>query len=487
MTSPRKSLTPRPYQQKLITRAVERMTSGGAAGQGLFVGLGLGKTICSLEIFLALRRAGVVGRAMIVAPPRVCALTWPDELDRWSEYEGLSYSVLAGKTPKQRKELLMERRDICITTPDSVVWLAKEFDTPGKLRRLPYDFLIVDESTAFKTWGSKRSKAMRKLLPKIKRSVILSATPRPNGVLDLFSQIFLIDRGETLGKSVSRFKARFGYQGGFKGYVWTPHDWADEKVNESLVPQVLRLDTTDEIDMPPLIYNTIECSMPAKAKLDYSSLEKQLQLELANGDSLTPVNAGVRYLACKQFAGGAVYRNRDETGELLETRDCVRIHDAKLDLLEETLDCLQAPALVAYQYQWEADEISRRLKAAKLRFRLISGGTKKADARAAVSQWNEGKLDVLLAQPQGLSHGINLQHGPGRDIIWYGLTDQPEVFAQFNGRIFRPGVAGTVTVHLLAARGTVDAAIYRRLSDKAEAEKSMLDFLRDEYKRDSTL
>ncbi len=478
-----KQLDLRPYQSALIDEATLRMTEGGHSGQGLFVGLGLGKTIMSLEIFKRLQAKRVVNRAMIVAPPRVCTLTWPDEIDRWEDYSDLSYANLSGLTPAKRKALLMERSDVCITSTDSVVWLAKEFNTPGKLKRLPCDFLIVDESTAFKTWGSQRSKALRKLLPKFKRVLILTATPRPNSVLDLFSQSYLIDRGATFGKSVTRFKSRFGYMGGFKGYVWTPHKESDDEVNAMLSPLVIRLDTADEIDMPELIYNDIEVDLPPKARRQYRQLEREMWLELSETESITPINAGVRYGACKQFTGGAVYRDTptDDSGEL-PTREAARVHDAKLNLLMETLEALQAPALVAYQYQWEHDAIGELLDKAKLEFASINGQTKSKEAIGAVDRWNNGELDVLLAQPQGVSHGVNLQYGPGRDIIWFGLTDLPEVHVQFNGRIYRPGVGSCVTVHRLLVKSTVDQLVARRLADKAAGEVSMLNYLRDEYK-----
>jgi len=483
-----KQLELRHYQSSLIEEAVRRMTSGGLVGQGLFVGLGLGKTIMSLEIFMALQAKGVVNRALILAPSRVCELTWPDEIDRWVDYQHFNYTNLAGKTPAKRKELLMERADICISTTDSTVWLAKEFNTPGKLRRLPYDFLIVDESTAYKTWGSQRSKDLRKILPKFKRRLILTATPRPNSVLDMFSQTFIIDDGETFGKAVTRFKSRFGYMGGFKGYVWTPHKESDAEVNAMLAPNVIRLDTADEIHMPQLVYNTIECELKPKSRKQYKQLEDEMWLELSDTESITPVNAGVRYMACKQFTGGAVYKTTpsDTFGEL-PTREAARVHDVKLDLLMETLEALQAPALVAYQYQWEHDEILKRLRAAKLVVSSINGQTKGKDAVLAVRNWNDGKLDVLLCQPQGVSHGVNLQYGPGRDIIWFGLTDLPEVYEQFNGRIYRPGVTSGVTVHHLVVRNTVEQIISARLETKSAGQKSMLDYLREEYKSRKTV
>jgi len=478
-----KQLELRHYQDSLIDEAVRRMTSGGFFGQGLFVGLGLGKTIMAIEIFKHLEATNVVKRALVLAPPRVCELTWPDEIDRWVDYQHVSYTNLSGKTPAKRKEYLMERADVCISTTDSVVWLAKEFNTPAKLKRLPYDFLIVDESTAYKTWGSQRSKALRKILPRFKRSLILTATPRPNSVLDLFSQMFLLDKGDTFGKSVTRFKSRFGYQGGFKGYVWTPFIDADEKVNEEIAPHIIRLDTADEIDMPQLVFNNIEVDLTPTVRSMYKQLEDEMWLELSDTESITPVNAGVRYMACKQFTGGAVYKTTpsDTLGEL-PTREAARVHDAKLDLLMETLEALQAPALVAYQYQWEHDAIMARLQD-KLLVESINGQTKSKDAAIAVKNWNAGKLDVLLCQPQGVSHGVNLQYGPGRDIIWYGLTDLPEVYQQFNGRIYRPGVTSGVTVHHLLVKSTVEQSIAARLADKAAGEKGMLDYLRDEYQQ----
>jgi len=188
---------------------------------------------------------------------------------------------------------------------------------------------------------------------------------------------------------------------------------------------------------------------------------------------LIPVNAGTRYQACKQFASGGVYHGEGEE------RDVERVHGDKLDLLMETIEAAQAPCLVSYQYQWEAVAIRELLKKAKLKSAVIQGGTKATQAKKYVDQWNEDKLDVLLCQPQGVSHGINLQYGSGRDVIWFGLTDIPEVYEQFNGRIYRPGVTSNVRVHHLIAEGTVESQILARLQDRAAGQQGMLNWLRD--------
>jgi SNF2 family DNA or RNA helicase len=462
-----RKLKPHDYQSWCVNEAVTRLSNQ----QGVMAALsmGLGKTIITLLVFQRLRRLKLVSRMLILAPKRVCELTWPDEIGRWSDFKDLTYTNLVNQTPKKRRELLQQKADICISTVDSAVWLADEFDTEARLKKLPYDMLVCDESSLFKTFGSGRSKALRKLLPRFKKRMALSATPRPNGVLDLFHQMLLLDDGDALGKRVGHFKSKFGYMGGYKGYIWTPHKEADEEVNELVKHLIIRLDAEDHLNVPPMITNTIWCDFDKLTRKRYKQIEEEMFLALGNGDELIPANAGARYQSCKQFTGGAVYTGEDE-------RTAERVHSIKLNLLLETLDAC-GPAIVAYQYQWEHDAILALLKGRKVA--SMNGQTKSAQAAKAMEQWNAGKLDVLLAQPQGVSHGTNLQKGPGRDILWFGLTDIPEIYEQFNGRVHRQGVGGEVRIHHLLVKGTVDAAIEQRLRDKSVAQKSMLRFLRD--------
>lgn len=463
----------RRYQETAISEAERRLTEAGLEGLAFFVGLGLGKTVMSLSLFQRLKQQGIVRRALLLAPKRVCEITWPDEIDRWSNFSDLRFAQTAGATASQRTKMLADDHDICIATVDSATKWLKEYG--NRLHKFPYDFLIADESSAFKTWGSKRTKALRKLRPAFERVLLLSATPRAGSVLDLFSQTYLMDQGKTFGKTVTRFKSKYGYQGGYQGYQWIPYEHSDAEINEAIAPLVIRLETTDQIDMPDLTYNTIYAELEGAVKKQYRQLEKEMWLEFENGEDLIPINAGVRYLACKQFTGGGVYQGESDS------REVRRVHDTKLNLLMETIDCCQSPCLVAYQYQWECEAISALLKKAKYKFATINGSTDTKQSASAVKRWNEGKLDVLLCQPQGVSHGLNLQHGPGRDIIWFGLTDLPEVYEQFNGRVYRPGVSSGVRVHQLLVKGTVDPLIAKRLEGKAEGQKSMLDFLKQCY------
>lgn len=472
----RKTLVPREYQISVRDLAVQRLL-GGSPGQIFMIGLGLGKTISSLLTWLEMRRLGKVDRLLILAPKRVAELVWPQELAAWDTFEGLTVVNLCGKTPKQRETLIAERADITIATVDSAAWLGERYDTKGKQRVLP-DMLIVDESSYFKTWSSKRNKGLRKVLPRFKARLLLTATPRSSSVLNLFPQAYLTDGGETLGKRVGAFKSKFGYQGGFKGYEWIPFPDTDDKVNELMEPISIRLDTQDYANMPELFVTSQTCQMPAKAKREYDRLSKEMFLYLSDGEEHSPVNAGTRYLSCKQLSGGALYYSQDG-----EEREVEHYHSAKLEMLLETIQAAQGPCLVAYQFDFEREMICGALRKEKYRIATINGATKAAASLKAVEDWNEDRLDVLVCQCQSVSHGINLHKGSGRNVIWYGLTDLPEVYSQFNGRLYRPGIEEPVVVTHLLTEGTLDADIEARLSDKAAREKSMLDYLRDQLKK----
>jgi SNF2 family DNA or RNA helicase len=474
----RKKLNPHEYQMFVVEEAVRRLTDEQLEGVALFLGLGLGKTIATLMIYQELKRRKAVKKGLLIlAPKRVCEITWPDEVEKWTNFKDLSWVNLAGKTPAKRKELLMSKADVCLSTVDSTTWLLSMFNTTNKLKSLPYDMLVCDESTAFKTWGSGRTKALRKLQSAFRKTLLLSATPRANGVLDLFAQFFVLNGGKSLGKTISAFKNKYGYTGGYKGYDWIPHGWADDAVNELIAPYTIRMDSIDHLDLPSMTFNNIYCEFDSATRKKYKQLEDEMWLEFESGGELIPLNAGVRYQSCKQFTGGGVYVGPKDD------RQVERLHDEKLNLLSDTVEeC--GSAFVAYQYQWEHDVIQERLIKAGHRVASLNGNTKAGEAGKIVARWNKNELDVLLCQPQGVSHGLNLQYGPARDIIWFGLTDQPEVYDQFNGRVYRQGVDSSVRVHHLLVKSTVDILVAARTTKKLAAQKSMLDFLKT-YQKDN--
>ena len=324
--------------------------------------------------------------------------------------------------------------------------------------------LVVDESTKFKSASAKCFKALKAMLPQFDRRVILTGTPSPNGLQDLWSQIFLLDEGERLGKRITHYRERFFYRGGFRGYEWVAHRTSQKEIESRIADIVLRLDAADYLQMPELITNDIEVELPADVKKAYRQLERELLFALGDTEMQT-TSAGAKYLACRQIANGGIY-DEDKVAQ--------HVHAAKVDALDSIYSELQGkPLLVAYQFNHDLQRLRSWNRAP-----AICGETAPAEADKIIRDWNAGRLPLLYVQPQAMSHGLNMQ-GAGNDIVWFGLTDNLETYLQTNARIYRQGVKANVRVHRLLCKGTVDMLMRKRIDNKEESQKSLLDSLRD--------
>ena len=359
-------------------------------------------------------------------------------------------------TPKQREAALRVEADIYLINSDGVKWL--------QLQKLPdVQALVVDESTAFKSFSAKRTKAILKLAPKFSHRVILTGTPVPNTMMDIFSQMFVADLGHHLGKAISHFRRKYFLRGGFKGYDWIIRSGAKEQIERDIAPACYRLDTSQILKMPPLLVNNVYVDMPTSARAAYKRLEKEMFIELDGGNA-TAMNAGAKYLLCRQVANGAVYTEEDFDV----------LHDTKLDAVESLREELSGKnVLVAYQFNSDVDRLVRKFRNVE----VVNGKTSGKATEDIVRRWNQGTIPFLAVQPQAMSHGVNLQQG-GNDVIWYGVTDNLEIYLQFNARLHRQGVVGSVRVHRILARGTVDEPIADRIDRKEATQQSMLDALR---------
>jgi SNF2 family DNA or RNA helicase len=441
--------TPHPYQ----LRGMQFLLANKRAG--LFFDPGLGKTATTLSAINGLLRAGLVEKVLIVAPLRVIYSVWPAQVAHWQQFGAMRVSIVHG-TRSERTAALRAPADVYAINPEGLQWLVEQ-------ERPNWQMLVVDESTKFKSPKSKCFKALKEMLPEFDRRVILTGTPSPNGLEDLWAQIYLLDEGERLGKRITHFRERFFHRGGFRGYEWAPNPRSQQEIEQRISDIVLRLDAADYLQMPELITNDIEIDLPGDIRKAYRKLEKELFFEL-DGAEVQTTSAGAKYLMCRQVANGGLYV--DGNAE--------HVHQAKIEALESIHDELGGkPLLVAYQFQHDLERLKAWHDAPH-----IGGGVSPAITDRLVKQWNTGGLPLLYVQPQAMSHGLNMQ-GAGNDIVWFGLTDNLETYSQTNARIYRQGVRNNVRVHRLLAKGTVDMAMRRRIDNKEEAQKSLLDSLRD--------
>lgn len=455
------------YQRDAVDFVLDRLVVYAQKGAGLFLDPGLGKTATTLTAIDALQAMGEANAVLIVAPLRVVYNVWPKEIEQWKF--NLTCSIVNG-TPNQRVKALCQQADIYLTNPENLPWL---FLQP---RRPKFDLIVIDESTKFKNWTGKRTKALRKILPQIGKRIILTGTPSPNGLADLFSQIYILDDGEALGQTVTFFRNKYQRKGGYLGREWEMRDGANSGIEQSIGHLVYRLKAEDHLNLPPLIFNDVFVDLPSDIAKAYRQIEKELFAALQNGDTLTASSAGAKYALCKGIANGGAYQTDEETNERRE----LYVHNAKIDAAEEIVEELSGkPVMIAYQ----CDHDLHRLQARFPKAPVIRGGLKQEDCQRILNDWNAGLLHVLLCQPQAMSHGLNMQAG-GNDIIWLGLTDSLEVYDQLNRRLYRQGVQGTVRVHHILARKTVDQVMAKRLEDKDAQQTSLLDAL-NEYRKEN--
>jgi SNF2 family DNA or RNA helicase len=435
----------------------------------LFADPGLGKTAMVLHFLERLWwRCGCRLRVLVIAPLRVVYSVWPAEIDKWDLI--LPYQILHGK----HKEALADHRvsTIDLLNVENIFWLFEQN------RPLGYDVLIVDESSKFKSYASKRFKALKRRLPEFDRRIILTGTPSPNSLEDLFSQVYIMDRGDALGPNITAYRRSFFYPTQYRNFVeYQPRAGAAEEIQKRVAPLVKRIDAETNLDLPELLENTIEVELPAKARRVYDDFEKRLfaELEIHSGEekAFALSSAAVAYNVCRQIANGRFYEPPKvlELAQSTKDRKVISLHTAKLDALGELVGELQGkPLLVAYHYKHDLERLLLRFGK---KTPVIGGGVSAKEGARIVNRWNRGEIPLLFGHPQSMSHGINLQ-GAGNDVAWFALTDNLENYLQFVRRVYRQGIKGQVRVHHIIARRTVDEAILQRIKAKDGDQKALL-------------
>lgn len=445
---------PHDYQRFTIEQMVER--------KKLFavLDMGLGKTSCTLSAIAQLIYDRFeVEKVLIIAPLFVADVTWEDERDKWDHLRPLRISKILG-TEKQRIAGLNRNADVYTINRENVKWLIDYFVKKG--RAWPFDMIVVDESSSFKSGSSQRFRALRKATAVVDRVVLLTGTPDPNGLMDLWSQTYLLDGGERLGKTLTEYRNRYftpGRRNGNVIYEWLPREGAKEAIFAKLSDVMISLTAADYLKMPERIDNVVKLRMPPEAKEQYERMEEECILELDSGDVVAGNKAAVTNKLL-QMANGAVYYEEpeaDEDGVVTGwQRKWVQIHEAKLDALEEIVEDYGQPLVVFYSFQHDFERLMARF--AKYDPAVIR-------SRKEIEAWNRGEVRLLFAHPASVGHGLNLQAG-GSMVVWFGLPNNLEWYQQANARLYRQGQKRTVVITHLLMEGTQDVSVMRGLKGK---------------------
>ena len=428
---------------------------------GLFLPMGAGKTIITLSAVSKLKDAGEVNKVLIIAPIRVARTTWPAEIEKWDHTKHLTYTVIDGDA-KKRTRALEQDSDIYIIGKEQVVWLC---ETVGK--NWPFDMVVVDELSTFKNHQAQRFKALEKQVKKFKRFIGLTGTPAPRGIPDLWSQIYLIDAGTRLGKSIGSFRKTYLIPERSNGYIvysWAVRNGAQKEIEEKISDVVMYLDSSECVELPDINYINVPITLPKTVKKRYDAFKKDLVLELATTD-VSASNLGVLCGQLLQFTSGQIYTH--DPSLPVDT-----IHDEKLKALDDLLTAANGePVIIYYYYKHEKERIMTLLKSKKLRVSCL-------DDEKDVERWNNHDLDVLLLHPASAGHGLNLQAG-GSVIIWYTLPNfNLELYQQANARLYRQGQTEKVRVYHLLVEDSIDVDMMNALEKKEVTQSTLLEALR---------
>lgn len=452
------------YQKKATQHIIENTHCA------LWLEMGLGKTISTLSAvnFLMFEELEI-DTALVIAPKRVAESVWDAEVEEWAHVNHLTVSKITG-TPKQRKAALRTKANIYTLGRDNVVWLCGLYGGS----RLPFDMLVIDELSSFKNHQSKRFKALKMVQPSFKRVVGLTGTPAPNSLIDLWSQMYLIDRGERLGKYITEYRRNFfspGQSNGHIVYKYNLQRGAEKQIYEAIDDIVMSMKSEDYLDLPKRIDNPIKIKLDEKLQERYNQFEKEKVLEILEGqeddDVISAAHAASLSNKLQQFANGAVYNDRKEYK---------LIHDLKIEALKEIIeDANGQPVLVAYNFISDKERMLVALKKYK---------PKVLDGQKDIDDWNASKIQVMIMHPASGGHGLNIQKG-GHIIVWFGPTWSLELEQQFNARLDRQGQAEQVIVNTLVASKTVDEKIISRVAGKDKTQNGLMDAMKvtiDKYK-----
>lgn len=444
---------PYPYQQYCIDRIID------TPKLGLFLDMGLGKTVITLTALQELKYYRFcIRKALVIAPKKVAESTWSAELRKWEHLDMIRLSVCIGDE-RARNRGLREQADVYIINRENVQWLVEKYG-----REWPFDVVVLDESSSFKNHQAKRFRALRSMLPHINRLIELTGTPSPHGLMDLWAQVYLLDGGQRLGRTISVYRDIYfvpDKRNRHMVFSYAPRDGAADAIYKAVSDICISMKASDYLDLPELIYDDVPVELEPRALKAYQSLEKDMLMPVED-DVVSAATAATLTGKLLQLCNGAVY---DDDGKARA------IHRCKIDVLLETIEQLAGQhAIIYYYFRHDRERILKALKDLPLKIRTYSGPED-------VEDWNRGDIDLLLAQPSSCGYGLNLQEG-GHHVIWFGLTWSLEEYQQANKRLHRQGQKHPVIVHRLIVQGGMDEDVVRSLEGKEDVQESLLEALK---------
>lgn len=444
--------TPHPYQ----TIAIDRIVAN--THYGLLLDMGLGKSICTLmAINQLINNRFEVTKVLLIAPKKVAESTWVQEATKWDDTKNLKIVKVLGSA-KQRIDALHTKADVYVINRENVTWLCDYYK--HTIKQWPFDMLVVDESSSFKNPRAKRFKSLRRVRGLFDRIVILTGTPAPNTLMDLWSQIYLLDGGERLGRTITEYRDRYFVPDKTNGHIVYSYRLkasAEKDIYKRLQTACMSLKAADYLSLPERIDNVIRVEMTDEEKALYQTMERQHVLALADSEIIALTAAAVANKLL-QMANGYVYD---------DDKHCTKIHEQKIEVLKELADTNAGkPMLVFYNFRHDLTAIKKAFPNAR-----------ELKTDADVADWNNGHIDMLLAHPASAGYGLNLQAG-GHIIVWYGLTWSLEQYQQANARLYRQGQKETVIIHHLVTTGTMDEQVMRAIARKEAGQNELLEAIK---------
>lgn len=444
---------PHNYQQYSIDRILDTPTIG------LYLDMGLGKTVITLTALYQLKYyRAEMRKALVIAPKKVAESTWSKEQAKWDHLRALRVSVVLG-TERQRLDALEAAADVYVINRENTQWLVQQYG-----RDWPFDVVVLDESSSFKNHQAKRFRALKMIRPKIQRIIELTGTPSPHGLMDLWAQLYLLDGGARLGRTISVYREMFfvpDKRNRTTIFSYAPKEGAADAIYRLISDICISMKSEDYLTLPDLLYDDIPVKLDDKAQKAYERMERDMLLEV-DDETVTATTAATLTGKLLQLCNGAVYS---------EDGGAVPVHDCKIEAFMETVEQLNGQhAIVYYYFQHDRERLLRALKRSGLRVRVYRGPQDEAD-------WNAGRIDLLLAQPASCGYGLNLQYG-GHHVIWFGLTWSLEEYQQANKRLHRQGQAEPVIVHRLIVQKGMDEDVIRSLEHKDGAQEDLLQALK---------
>lgn len=445
---------PHQYQEFAIKKIIDTPATG------LFLDMGLGKTAITLTALNELKNVYFdADKILVIAPLRVAQDTWSRESEKWDHLKHLKIAKILGSRTK-REAALNSAADIYVINRENVPWLVS---MTGK--HWPFDTVVIDELSSFKSNKSKRFRALKRVRPLMQRVIGLTGTPSPNGLHDLWAQLYLLDQGLRLGKTVSGYRDRYfvpGKRDGHVVYEWKQKKEAEDRVYNQISDICVSMRAEDWLDLPKRIERTVHVPLAPAVREKYKQLEKDLLLPFEDSD-VTADSAAVLSNKLLQLANGAIYD---------ENRDVQHVHDAKLDALEDLIEAANGkPILCFYAYRHDLSRIQERFPSAR-----------KLEDTNDIEEWNRGEIQLLLTHPASAGHGLNLQDG-GHNVVWFGMTWSLELYQQANARLDRQGQKERVIIHHLVAEESLDEDVIVRLGDKTAGQDALLDAVKARLER----